>query len=64
MINPEFTKELAHLINRFSLENCSNTPDYILAEYLTNCLEAYNKVNNYGNISNRAYINLEDEIGG
>jgi hypothetical protein len=38
---PEFFTELTSLINRHSIENGSNTPDYILAEYLLMCLEAY-----------------------
>ncbi len=37
-----FEKELAALINRFSCENVSNTPDFILASYLTACLRAFN----------------------
>jgi hypothetical protein len=40
---PNFEKELQHLLNRFSKESESNTPDFILAEYLNNCLIAYNK---------------------
>lgn len=39
----DFEKELQHLINRFSKENGSNTPDFILAEYLNDCLVTYNK---------------------
>jgi hypothetical protein len=39
-----FKKELEKLINRFSLENCSNTPDFILAEYLLDCLNNFNEV--------------------
>ncbi len=38
----EFRKELEQLINRNSLENGSNTPDYILSMYLTDCLLAFN----------------------
>lgn len=38
-----FQKELESLINRHSQENASNTPDFILAEYLGNCLDNYNK---------------------
>jgi hypothetical protein len=34
--------ELAGLINRRSLENASDTPDYILAQYLIGCLDNYN----------------------
>jgi hypothetical protein len=37
----EFTKELERLINKYSLENGSDTPDFILAEYLTMCLVAF-----------------------
>lgn len=36
----EFEKELSRLINRYSMENLSGTPDYILAEYLNACLAA------------------------
>jgi len=37
-----FKNELQSLINRFSKENASNTPDFILAVYLENCLDAFN----------------------
>ena len=37
----EFRKELEILINKNGIDNECNTPDYILAEYLTSCLEAY-----------------------
>lgn len=36
-----FQKELEALINRYSMENDSDTPDYILAEYLYSCLFAF-----------------------
>jgi hypothetical protein len=36
-----FRYELKRLINKCSQENGSDTPDFILAEYLTNCLEAF-----------------------
>lgn len=38
----EFEKELETLINRYSKENVSNTPDFILARYLKNCLDVFN----------------------
>lgn len=38
----EFEQELTTLINRYSLENGSNTPDYILAAYLRRCMYNYN----------------------
>ena len=37
-----FADELESLINMHSQENLSNTPDYILAEYLTGCLNVFN----------------------
>ena len=36
-----FTKELEQLINRHSLENESDTPDFILADYIRGCLTIY-----------------------
>ena len=38
-----FEKELEHLINKHSQENASNTPDFILAQYLIGCLAAWNQ---------------------
>lgn len=38
-----FKGELTKLINRFGLENKSNTPDFIIADYLVNCLDSFNK---------------------
>lgn len=38
----ELKKELAALLNKHSAENASNTPDYILAEYLIGCLDTWN----------------------
>lgn len=34
-------RELANLLNRHSRENASNTPDWVLAEYLVGCLENF-----------------------
>ena len=36
-----FEQELSALINRFSKENDSNTPDFILAKYILGSLLAY-----------------------
>ena len=36
----EFRAELTSLINRFSAETDSNTPDYILADLMISCLNA------------------------
>lgn len=37
----KFSRELEELINKHSLENESNTPDFILANYILNSLMAY-----------------------
>ena len=39
---PGFEYELAELLNRHSRENDSDTPSFILAIYLKNCLSAWN----------------------
>ena len=41
-----FKQELAELINKYSLEGESNTPDFILAKYLKKCLNAFVVVTN------------------
>ena len=42
-LEPEknFRNDLRDLINLHNMERGSNTPDFILAEYLINCLEAF-----------------------
>lgn len=40
---PSFERDLSRVINRYSKENGSNTPDFILAKYLEGCLAAYNE---------------------
>lgn len=42
-----FEQELKSLINKYSMENVSNTPDFILATYLLACLAAYNSALTY-----------------
>lgn len=39
----EFRKELTALINKHSLENGSDTPDFILVDYLCSCFDAFNQ---------------------
>lgn len=43
MTTADFRHELQDLINRYSLENGSNTPDFILADYLADCLMTFDK---------------------
>jgi hypothetical protein len=39
-----FKVELESLINKYSKENGSNTPDFLLADYLNDCLETFNNI--------------------
>ncbi len=39
-------KDIAAVLNKHSVENESNTPDFILAQYLVMCLFAFNKAVN------------------
>ena len=38
-MSKDLVQEISEAINRQSMENDSNTPDFILAEYLCDCLE-------------------------
>ena len=35
--------DIAVLLNRYSAENASNTPDFILAHFLVKCLAAFDR---------------------
>ena len=39
----KFERELESLINANSVENLSDTPDFLLAQFLRGCLDSYNK---------------------
>lgn len=45
----DFKSQLEDSINRNSMENVSDTPDFILAEYLQSCLSNFNKATNSRN---------------
>lgn len=36
-------EDISDLLNKYSKENGSNTPDFILAEYLVDCLSVFDK---------------------
>jgi hypothetical protein len=40
---PTFREELRALLNRRSMDSYTNTPDYLLAEYLDECLNLWDK---------------------
>ncbi len=53
-------EELRRLLNSRSMENESDTPDWILADYMLECLEAFNKATN----RRRSYYGHEGGIFG
>jgi hypothetical protein len=58
----ELEQELSATLNRYSAENKSDTPDFLLARYLITCLAAYNACVNdrevwYGRHGRGAAIN-------
>lgn len=40
----QFKTELTSLLNRYSKENGSNTPDFMLALYLIQCLDTFDTI--------------------
>lgn len=52
--------DLAVVLNRHCRDNGSNTPDFVLAQYLTNCLDAFDSA-----VQRRAqWFGRMDTIGG
>lgn len=43
---PSFQKALESLLSRYCKDNASNTPDFLLAEYMLNVLDAFTTLNN------------------
>jgi len=65
MSNISFKTKLNGLINEYSLENTSNTPDFILSEYLVSCLAAFDaatqqRENWYGRDPRPTYTQTKD----
>lgn len=42
-MSDQFQEELETLINKYSMEQYSDTPDWILAQYIQNSLDTFNK---------------------
>ncbi len=62
----KFENELDNLINCHSMENGSDTPDYILARYLRDCLETWNRAvrrreNWYGRVPKACEVPITPE---
>lgn len=68
MARDVFRKELERLINCESMENGSDTPDFMLADYLMACLETYEitikcREHWYGrSINTKEVCNIPEEI--
>lgn len=60
MNKDKFRIELIGVINRNCMENGSNTPDFILAEYLISCLDSYDKITY---LRERWYGRVSEPIG-
>jgi hypothetical protein len=56
----QLARGFAEAINRVSGENDSNTPDFILGEYLVDCFEAFNE----GIVKRGNWYGRHDSIGG
>ena len=62
----QFHRELSSFLNRYSKENGSNTPDFLLASYLIGCLHTFNSIVNareewYGRREKRKGKDITDE---
>jgi len=42
-VDSDFRDDLSSLLNRYSRENNSNTPDFLLSQYLSACLAAFDR---------------------
>jgi len=66
---PCFKEELTSLINKHSKENGSDTPDWVLANYLCGCLEVFEETvkirsNWYGHkeMSDKVVFDIKEEL--
>lgn len=39
-----FKKDLETLINKYNIESGSDTPDFVLTEYIVNCINSFNSI--------------------
>ena len=57
-----FKNELIDLINRASIENDSNTPDFLLADYLIECLNIFGRITNSRDSWHNSDIKFMDKL--
>ncbi len=64
-VAPSFKSELEGLVNKYSMENHSNTPDFILAGYMWDCLIAFDaavlKRDEFNKVNHEKSNNQESE---
>lgn len=58
-MNVKLKDEIKNLLNKYSAEDESNTPDHVLAEYIANCLDAFDLAVN----SRDSWYNISPEPG-
>lgn len=58
--NGDLRRDIAEVINRHSRENGSNTPNYVLAQYLAQCLDAFDTAVN----TRAAFYGRADSVHG
>ena len=56
---PEFEKDLAAVLNKHSIENWSDTPDWVLANYLVCCLYCHQTATQARDALRKTRENLE-----
>ncbi len=53
----KFRKELTDLLNIHGIDNLSNTPDFVLADYLIGCIQVFNDT-----VKTRGVINITNAV--
>ena len=60
----DFRSALADLLNSFSKENGSNTPDWVLRDYLCDCLKAFDRAtktrDKWYNVSHEEHTTIQE----
>ena len=59
--NENLKLQLSKIMNNYGIDTERNTPDYILAEYLIDCLKSYKKIQD-ANMSWHGWHGLLEEI--
>jgi len=63
IIDSTFRKDFAWLLNIYSKENGSDTPDFLLAAFLTSCLSAFDSAVRQRDVWHKGGVPLKYRIG-